>query len=78
MSGELLGLEIKSGKKFYDPGIQGWLDDPDSGRPRLVDVTSNASFIINSLLSLDYCLGEFNLSTQNRLYSIIEMDFTLK
>lgn len=58
---ELLDFDDNFVHSFYDPGTQAWLEDPDSGRLRLVDVVPDASSVINDLSSMGYCLGEFSL-----------------
>lgn len=60
---ELLGVDTRDTNRFYDPGIQGWMEDPDSGRPRLVDMLSNASKVIDALFSMGYHLGAFMISS---------------
>ncbi|KAL5970499.1 DNA polymerase theta [Taenia solium] len=61
VSTELLAFDDNFVDSFYDPGIQAWLEDPDSDRPRLVDVVPDASSVVNDLFSMGYCLGEFSL-----------------
>ncbi|KAL5107880.1 DNA polymerase theta [Taenia crassiceps] len=53
---ELLDFDGNFVDNFFDPGIQAWLEDPDSGRPRLVNVVPDASSVINDLFSMGYCL----------------------
>ncbi|KAM7542357.1 hypothetical protein Aperf_G00000006733 [Anoplocephala perfoliata] len=53
---ELLNFDTSAVERFYDPGIAGWMEDPDSGRPRLVNMVPNASKVIDALLSLGYHL----------------------
>nr|CDS23045.1 DNA polymerase theta [Echinococcus granulosus] len=56
VSTELLDLDANLVQNFHDPGTQCWLEDPDSGRPRLVDVVPDASATVNDLFSMGYCL----------------------
>lgn len=58
MCNELLNVDTETVERFYDPGIQGWMEDPDSGRSRLVDVLPNASRVIGTLFSMGYYLGK--------------------
>uniref|UniRef100_A0A0R3WBF7 DNA-directed DNA polymerase n=1 Tax=Taenia asiatica TaxID=60517 RepID=A0A0R3WBF7_TAEAS len=56
VSTELLAFDDNFVDSFYDPGTQAWLENPDSGRPRLVDVVPDASSVVNDLFSMGYCL----------------------
>ncbi|VUZ56524.1 unnamed protein product, partial [Hymenolepis diminuta] len=65
---ELLNVDTETVEGFYDPGIQGWMENPDSGRSRLVDVLPDASRVIGALFSMGYYLDPpTQLSDWNRL-----------
>ncbi|VDN97014.1 unnamed protein product [Rodentolepis nana] len=65
---ELLNVDTVPVNGFYDPGYQGWIEDPDSGRPRLVDVLPNASRVVDTLFSMGYYLDPpTQLSDWNKL-----------
>nr|CUU98975.1 hypothetical transcript [Hymenolepis microstoma] len=53
---ELLNVDTAAMRGFYDPGFQGWMEDPDSGRPRLVDVLPTSSRVADMLFSMGYYL----------------------
>ncbi|VDM30487.1 unnamed protein product [Hydatigera taeniaeformis] len=53
---ELLNFKVDFVERFHDPGTQAWLENPDAGRPRLVDVVPDASAVVNALFSMGYRL----------------------
>ncbi len=58
VSAELLEIDpLISPEKLFDPGLHGWMQDPDGGRPSLVEA-ANSTDVANALLSLGYYLGK--------------------
>lgn len=59
---ELLRMDENGGvtpDRLFDPGLPGWFEDPDGGRPSFVDLATNDSpQLTGALLSLGYSLGE--------------------